>query len=294
MRIKVKKTLNNRKKRVILISITLMLIAAIIFIIWGNTTVGTTYFDISSGLIPAAFDGFKIAQISDLHNADFGSGNSPILDILRKEQPDIIAFTGDFADSNHTDIDIAAAFAKEATAIAPCYYVTGNHEARLKERYYELEKMLISCGVTVLHNESRLITMGGDSILLAGIDDPDFASSESGIFDLAEGIAAAKIDGLQLGEGYSILLSHRPELFELYTKKGICLTLSGHAHGGQFRLPFIGGLVAPNQGFFPKYDSGLYQKEESAMVVSRGLGNSIIPIRFNNRPEIVIVSLRSK
>ena len=91
--------------------------------------------------------------------------------------------------------------------------------------------------------------------------------------------------------GYTILLSHRPELFDTYVSGEIDLVLSGHAHGGQFRLPFIGGLYAPGQGFFPKYDAGMYSKETTSMVVSRGLGNSIIPLRFNNRPEIVLIEL---
>lgn len=101
----------------------------------------------------------------------------------------------------------------------------------------------------------------------------------------------AKLSELTDPGGYNLLLSHRPELFETYKDSGIDLVLTGHAHGGQFRLPFIGGLIAPNQGFFPKYDSGLYTDGRTNMVVSRGLGNSIIPLRFNNRPEIVIVEL---
>ena len=92
---------------------------------------------------------------------------------------------------------------------------------------------------------------------------------------------------------YAILLSHRPELFETYAACGVDLVLSGHAHGGQFRLPFIGGLIAPNQGLFPKYDAGLFTDGNTNMIVSRGIGNSIIPIRFNNRPEIVLLELRA-
>jgi predicted MPP superfamily phosphohydrolase len=91
---------------------------------------------------------------------------------------------------------------------------------------------------------------------------------------------------------YSILLSHRPELFHIYVDNNIDLVLSGHAHGGQFRIPFIGGIVAPNQGLFPKYDAGLFGEKETNMIVSRGIGNSIIPFRFNNPPEIIIIELQ--
>lgn len=93
---------------------------------------------------------------------------------------------------------------------------------------------------------------------------------------------------------YSILLSHRPELFEVYAKNNIDLILSGHAHGGQFCLPLIGGLLAPNQGLFPKYDSGIYTQENTNMVVSRGIGNRLFPFRFNNCPEVILIELKSK
>ncbi|MGB4138298.1 MAG: metallophosphoesterase, partial [Saccharofermentanales bacterium] len=92
-------------------------------------------------------------------------------------------------------------------------------------------------------------------------------------------------------DGFTVLLSHRPELFDVYVDCGVDLVLSGHAHGGQFRLPFVGGIVAPDQGLFPKYDAGLYAAESTNMIVSRGIGNSIIPFRFNNRPEVVLIVL---
>jgi predicted MPP superfamily phosphohydrolase len=96
------------------------------------------------------------------------------------------------------------------------------------------------------------------------------------------------------GETYTVLLSHRPELFDCYVAKGADLVFSGHAHGGQFRLPFLGGVFAPDQGLFPTYDAGLYQQKGTSMIVSRGLGNSLFPFRVNNRPEIVVVTLLSE
>ena len=123
-----------------------------------------------------------------------------------------------------------------------------------------------------------------------GLADPDLALPGD-IFDEVPAMVRAKLDGLVDPGRYNILLSHRPELFAAYKESGVDLALTGHAHGGQFRLPFIGGLIAPNQGFFPKYDAGLYTEDGANMVVSRGLGNSIIPLRFNNRPEIVVIEL---
>ena len=130
---------------------------------------------------------------------------------------------------------------------------------------------------------------GGASIQLIGLNDPDFAEQDS---FLAGSVLETKLSQLDIEDGFTILLSHRPEHFKTYQDKGISLVLAGHAHGGQFRLPFVGGIVAPDQGFFPEYDAGVYTENGTAMVVSRGIGNSIIPVRFNNRPEIGIIKLR--
>ncbi len=281
------------KKRRILLVVFLVLAALVLWTIWGNITVQTTVYHVHDSQLPEGFEGYRIAQISDLHNAEFGADNQKLLSILKKEQPDIIAITGDLVDSNHTNINIAVAFVRQAVEIAPCYYVTGNHEAWLGETYETLEKQLKACGVMVLRNQSVTLRKGSDTVQLMGIDDPDFAESGSGMFDLEAGIIAEEIKRTDAGEGYRILLSHRPEVFSTYVDSDISLALCGHAHGGQFRLPFIGGLVAPNQGLFPQYDGGIYTQDGTTMIVSRGIGNSIIPVRFNNRPEVVIAVLHN-
>ena len=148
-------------------------------------------------------------------------------------------------------------------------------------------------GTIVLEDEAISLEYNGESITLIGLSDPD-ATIKGDLFGEVPAMVSTKLRNLTEGDsGYTVLLSHRPELFETYVSSGIGLVLSGHAHGGQFRLPFIGGLIAPNQGLFPEYDAGLYTGGETNMVVSRGIGNSIIPIRFNNRPEIVVVKLVS-
>lgn len=283
----------NMKKRRILLALSVTLVVLVLWMIWGNTTVQTTVYQIRDVQLPDGFEGYRIAQISDLHNAEFGTDNKKVLSILSKEQPDIIVMTGDLVDSNHTNIDIAIDFARRAVEIAPCYYVTGNHEAWLGEPYAALEQGLEACGVTVLHNETEKLQKGLDTVQLVGIDDPDFVESGSGLFDLEAGIITKEIEMADAGTGYRILLSHRPEVFSTYVDSGIRLAFCGHAHGGQFRLPFIGGLVAPNQGLLPKYDGGLYARDGTTMIVSRGIGNSIIPVRFNNRPEVVIAVLHA-
>ena len=279
----------KRKSKTILTLISFLLIILIGWTLWGNTALEVNEYEIVSDRIPQVFDDFRIVQVSDLHNAEFGEGNSKLLELLSQTEPDIIVLTGDLIDSRNTDIEIALAFAREAMKIAPVYFVSGNHEARVSE-YEGLKIGLAEAGVIVLENQKVEITREGESITLMGIDDPSF--QESYLFGDAESVARQAIDDLQNeSDGYTILLSHRPELFELYVETGMDLVFSGHAHGGQFRLPFIGGLVAPNQGFFPKYDAGLFSEENTTIIVSRGVGNSIVPLRFNNRPEIIVVML---
>ena len=280
----------NRKKRVLFV-VAFVLVVLIVWTLWGNTALEVNEYEVVSDRIPQGFEGFRIAQVSDLHNAEFGEGNEKLIQLLSQTDPDIIVLTGDLIDSRHTDIEIALDFARQAIKLAPVYYVSGNHEARVRE-YEDLKMGLAEAGVVILENQNVQITREGESITLMGIDDPSF--QEVYLFGDSESVARQAIDDLQNeSEGYTILLSHRPELFDLYVDTGMDLVFSGHAHGGQFRLPFVGGLVAPNQGFFPKFDEGRFTEENTTMIVSRGVGNSIIPIRFNNRPEIVLVTLRN-
>lgn len=194
-------------------------------------------------------------------------------------------------DSRKTDVAAALHFAGEAVKIAPCYYVTGNHEARASE-YDALKTGLIKLGVTVLENEKTEVERDGEKITLIGVKDPSFSSDY--LFHDEEAIMEAQLKALvDKDDGFTLLLSHRPELFDVYVTCNADLVLSGHAHGGQFRLPFIGGLAAPNQGLFPKYDAGLFSEGKTKMLVSRGIGNSIFPFRFNNRPEIILIELQT-
>lgn len=278
------------KRFLILMFITFILFALCIWILWGNTAPEVSEYEIKSNRIPEAFSGFRILQVSDLHNAEFGNDNEKLIELLSQTDPDIILITGDLIDSRKTNINIALDFVRQAVLIAPVYYVSGNHEARVVE-YENLKMGLIDAGSTVLENQKVDIILEGERITLMGIDDPSF--EENYLFGDSEGVATHKIEKIQQeSDGYTILLSHRPEIFDVYVDAGIDLVFTGHAHGGQFRLPFIGGLVAPNQGFFPKYDAGKFTSKNTTMIVSRGVGNSIIPVRFNNRPEIIVVSLK--
>ena len=279
----------KKKRIVVLIILAIILLTLIIWTAWGNTALELNTYTITSEKLPEAFNGYRIAHISDLHNTEMGKDNEKLLSMLREAEPDIIAITGDLIDSRDTNIEIALHFAKEAVKIAPCYYVTGNHEARVSE-YNDLKEGLNELGVIVLEDEKVEIKQYGEKIVLLGVDDPSFQT------DYLHGdsvtVMRGKLQELKNEEyAYRVLLSHRPELFETYVESGVDLVLSGHAHGGQFRLPFVGGLAAPNQGLFPKYETGLYTCNSTNMIVSRGVGNSIIPCRFNNRPEVILIEL---
>lgn len=276
------------KKKYVAIILGILFLTLTLWTIWGNVSVGVTHYRVASERLPDAFEGYRIAVVSDLHNAQFGSNNRQIIEKIQSENPDIIAITGDLIDSKRTDLNIAVSLVHELMQIAPCYYVTGNHEAWIGRRFLELEERLLAENVQILHDRVIELEKDGQMIQLAGLEDPDFIERDSA---LHESILQTKLAQMRLSEAYCLLLSHRPETFAAYVEEGIDLVLSGHAHGGQFRLPLIGGIVAPNQGLFPQYDAGIYTKNSTTMIVSRGIGNSIIPIRFNNPPEILIVEL---
>ena len=279
-----------KKKRLVRTSVIGCLLVLVIWMLWGNTALTLHCITVESDRLPTAFDGFRIAHVSDLHNTEFGDGNETLLNLLREAKPDLIAITGDLIDSRDTDVGVALRFAQGAMEIAPCYYVPGNHEARVSE-YAVLKAGLLAQGVVVLEDKALVLERSGEEIRLLGVSDPSFQTSY--LFGDSETVMDRKLQKFSIAEtDFTVLLSHRPELFEVYGEHGVDLVLSGHAHGGQVRLPFVGGLVAPNQGLFPKYDAGLYVEENTNMVVSRGVGNSIIPLRFNNRPEVILIELK--
>ena len=259
------------------------------WLLWGNSALEISEYSLSSRRLPDGFEGFRIAQVSDLHNTAFGNGNERLLAALEKSAPDIIVLTGDLIDCRKLKMGVAVRFAEQAAQIAPCYYVPGNHEARIEE-LPELLNGLTEAGVSVLRNEKCALFRGGDTLTLMGIDDPSFVADYM-TGDNEPVIREALQTLAEETDGYRVLLSHRPEWFSLYRDFDVDLTFSGHAHGGQFRFPFVGGLIAPNQGFFPEYDAGVFTEGDCSMVVSRGLGASIIPLRIGNRPELVVAEL---
>lgn len=273
-------------KKFILIA-AIFIIFASVYLVWGNNSLSVGEYTVLPPNLPQSFDGYRIVQISDLHNKSFGGR---LIKKIRSLAPDVIVITGDIIDSYHTKPEIALEFAGAAAEIAPVYYITGNHESRL-EIYSEFRKSLENLGVTVLDCKGVTLEKDGGEIFLAGMDDLTFfggtvlSDKTVGFTENLNALADEK------GERTGILLSHRPEIFDLYVESGFELVFTGHAHGGQIRLPFVGGILTPNQGFFPEYDAGAFEKENTTMIISRGLGNSVFPFRIGNRPEIVVCDL---
>lgn len=284
--------MTGKPKRKLLRRLAAVLLLAVLlaWTLWSNTALELNTYTVSSEKLPESFDGYRIAHVSDLHNAQMGEGNENLLAMLREAKPDMIAITGDLIDSRKLDMDVALDFIREAVKIAPCYYVTGNHEGRL-ENYDVMKAQMGTAGVTVLEDAAVQITREGESITLLGLHDPSF----HGVYkpENIEKLADTQLTELYTNKNeFTVMLFHRPSYFEIYADHGVDLVLSGHMHGGQFRLPFVGGLYTPSHGFFPDYDAGLYTQDNTSMLVSRGIGNSAFPLRFNNRPEVILIELQ--
>lgn len=271
-----------------------VLVLSVFFLYYQNNSIGVTSINLEFENLPQGFDGLKIVQISDLHNKMFGKDQYKLVSKINKEEPDIIAITGDTVDIKKYKEQPALMLIDKISSIAPIYYVTGNHELS-SGKFSSLEKELHERGVRILRNSKDIFEKNGNKIEIIGVDDPVAKTNQQYNNEgdtMSDELQKALIESEQ--QNFKILLSHRPELISTYAKYNIDLIFSGHAHGGQIRLPFIGGLIAPNQGFLPKYTSGRYNEGNSAMIVNRGIGNSIIPQRIFNRPEIIVAKLKKK
>lgn len=259
-----------------------------------NKELEVTHYEASSPKIPASFDGFKIAQISDYHCDTVPGVSYAVL----REKPDIIVSTGDLADDEGS-FKNALRLCERLVAIAPLYAVTGNHDLWRKD-YSLFDRAIKSIGVTSLHNSRITIDKKGDAISLCGIDDPFTLNRQKALAYLDKSLSA-----LGTQAGYNILLFHRANLFDALRDKGFDLILAGHMHGGHVRLPALltnnklgVGVAAPSSGWasgkilFPKYTAGRYGDSSCQMIVSRGIGNPMIIPRIYNRPEITVITLR--
>lgn len=275
----------RRRSRRKLAALALSVLCLAGFLYWSNTALQVTRFSPAFTDLPAGFDGCRIVVLSDLHGAGFGRHHQDLFDKVAAEQPEYIFFLGDLEDKYRGPEDgYAAEIARGLSAIAPTYYVTGNHEWAA-HAVQELEPLLEENGVHVLSNTYVMLERGGDKIALLGAEDSNGYADQKTIAELSEEVRQEQ------GDVYKILLSHRNTRIEEYVDAHIDLTLCGHAHGGLIRLPGTDGLIGPHREFFPSYTAGLYDLPYGQLVASRGLGNQFPAFRLFNRPDVPVVVL---
>ena len=238
----------------------------------------------------------RIALITDLHSCAYGEGQQELLDAIETEAPDLILLGGDIFDDDLPD-DNAETFLRAIGGRYSVRYVTGNHEYWSGEAGFA-QKMTIleECGIVRLSGETATFEVNSSRITICGVDDPYAWSDSYGFTERTEGSFRDQVAQVaaQVEKGtYSVLLTHRPELLDIYSQYGFNLVLAGHAHGGQWRIPgIINGLWAPNQGLFPAYAGGRYEQNGTVMIVSRGLARESTQVpRWYNRPEIVMIEV---
>lgn len=272
-----------------LVVIAALLTAGRLWFQWQCWGIKTTVTQVELSALPEEFDGLRIVHLSDIHGHEFGENSAELLAKVREQEPDLIVITGDLIDQE-SQLAMLPALAKGLCAIAPTYYVTGNHEWACCD-VRELKGLLRECGVTVLDNRYVVLERNGASMVLAGVDDPNGYADQETPEELYEEIQAAQ-PGL-----FTLLLAHRNDEFDRYAAAGYDLVMSGHAHGGIVRLPFTDGLLGTSRNLFPTRTAGAYTQGDSTLFVSRGLGNNTVPIsgfRLFNRPDLAVVELVSR
>ena len=273
----------RRRKTAVLLVLTALLAAG--FLLWGNCSLQTTETALVSPVLPPAFDGLRIVELADLHGRVFGRGSRRLLAAVRRAEPDLICIDGDLFDE-HTDLAMLPPLLRGLCAIAPVYYVTGNHEWRVPGLRGILAQMR-ACGVTVLQDDWRVLRRGEDALIVAGTDDPCGPAERKTPAELIADIRA------EAGEAaFLLLLTHRNDQLPQWSALGVQAVLAGHCHGGVVRLPFVGGLFGTDRRLFPAWDAGLYRQGETALYVSRGLGYTNVHFRLFNRPEVAVIVLR--
>ena len=269
----------------VLLAVVMMAILLVLWFFWQQNSLKVQSVSIPSTQLPPAFDGLRIVHLSDNHGKEFGENNEKLLQKVAQLNPDLIVLTGDLIDQK-SQMETVPALAKGLSAIAPTYYVTGNHEWPL-HCVPELKKLLTDCGVRVLSNEYEIWEKNGATLAIAGVDDPN-------------GLADQKTGDVLRGEidaDYTVLLTHRNTVYD-YAGWGYDLVLCGHGHGGIFRIPLLDkGVLGTDRTFFPEFSGGLYGFADGGWCFeSRGLGSNTVPIeafRLFNRPHLPLIILNS-
>ncbi len=281
------------KRIFLLLSAAALLLAVLFSFLLSEHALSVSTYRVS---VPSFTGPLRIVQLTDLHNSTFGAHNQRLVQKVAAQQPDLILITGDLLNYNEQRTDIAEELIRQLVPVAPVYVSFGNHEIAYMRNYgVDLRKLYSAAGATVLEYDRTDLAVNGQNIRLGGV----YGYCMPGRF-LKTGEAWESecmfLEDFQNTEAYTILLCHLPYSWIVYDSLDswdVDLVLCGHVHGGQVRIPFIGGMWAPDQGWFPGWESGIYSSKEGnkVMVLSRGLGNTDKLPRFNNIPEILVLDL---
>jgi len=258
------------------------------FILGGIATLSYLYFDLHSiavkrytiviSKLPIEFQGFTILHLTDLHSKEYGESQRYLIELINRQNFDAVAITGDLVDKSNPSMEPAISLVKGLQS-KPVFFVPGNHEWWTN---YQIKSPLKDLGVHILENGHFRYNIEKSHIWIMGVDDPFLGRDQ---LDMALKDVSDSVP--------KVLLAHAPNIFPKAIKDNIDLVLVGHTHGGQVRLPLVGAVIAPGQGLFPELDYGLFTSGSTNMIINGGLGESVLPIRFYNRPEIVLVTLVS-
>lgn len=262
-------------------SVAAIVLSAVLATLYCSYSIDTEDWTVRSQRLPRAFDGFRITLLTDLHGAMFADDHSRLLEAVAEAKPDLIALSGDIADEQ-TRVETLDSLLRGLCAIAPTCYVTGNHEWGREDTEQVLERFS-DCGVTVLRNDFFTLEKDGETLVIAGAEDPHGPEGQQTPEELMDRIRR------QLGDPYTVMLYHRNNSMDLWAPLQPDLVLAGHGHGGVIRLPFVGGLLGVDRQFFPKDCEGLYTEGRTTLAVSRGLGG----MRLWNRPHLPTAVLRT-
>lgn len=284
----------KRRNRILLVVLILLMVLFGIRLYIDHNLIKITSYEISSDKIPISFSGYKILQISDLHNKNFGN---QLFEKICLKNPDIIVMTGDMVSANSLDFSNFLNFAKRIAEKYTVYYIKGNHEGTLsKKDYAVIEDALALYGITILDNQKVSLQSGNDKINLYGMwcNQRYYSRADADKSYVVKKETVTKLLGKCNADEYNILLMHTPNYFEEYEKWGADLVLAGHIHGGLIRLPLARGLFSPDRKLFPKYSYGKYKINNSEMIVNSGLSRGTTGFRLFNKPEIVTITLKSE
>lgn len=273
--------MSNKKRIIFVVSMAIMVSIGSIYVYKGSKTIDVTTYQVESSKITSEI---RVALLTDLHSTEIDEGNKNLIQSIKDCKPDIICYSGDMINWSDTNYEVTLNLTRELVKIAPVYYGLGNHEYyKYVEKNRDFIDMFQKAGAIMLNNTYETVEINGNIIDIGCVCEAP---------EQYEKYKPDIVDRMEQSEHFKLLLAHAPELYMgTLNEKDIDLSLAGHAHGGQIRIPYIGGLYTPDQGFLPELTAGMYEYDKTTLIISRGLGDHTFVPRINNNPELVIINI---